>query len=871
MTLDPRRVAEVWAPGGKTSFGSGYLLTGDLVLTAGHVVDGMTGICEVRPLGVDNWCRADVTRLRECDAALLRIKGARGRFEEPVRLGRVATEERARCQAVGFPLAQAKVLERRDVRDTEEMKGEIAPLSGLKKGLLTIHIHDTVPVRDASGRSPWEGMSGAAVFSGGLLIGIVSVAPKHFGTDRLEAVPVEAVAAEAEFRAAVTGDAARPPALSAVEDEPARALLRRHYLPSTHVPSALRRPTPLLLRPELGIVPFRGREPERDELLAWCADAAPISLALLTGIGGTGKTRLAAELCRACADEGWLVGFLMPEVTADGVRPLADAASSLLLVIDDAHSRSGVIGDLLQTLVRRRSAATRILLLARERGTWWEKTLPQLVQEELDAALALEAATVKKLSAVEPSVAGREAAFDEAAHAFAERTGCPISGSPPDLSDGLFERILFIHLAALTNVGREGDEPEPKMIRDDLVKAALGREERYWTDTAGEVGITVDATVLKRAVVAATLATAAGEAEAATALAAVPDLAGDGLEAVRRQIARWLRDLYPGEGWFRPLEPDVLGEALVADVLEEVPELARTLIDSATPAQLDRTITILNAAAREHPVRDFLQRDADPDFLFRLGLLSYERDMDLDAIWWYQRAAAIGHAAAAFNIGVFFESGGMDAKAEPWYRQAAEAGMERGAFNLALLLANRGQQNEAADWYARAADAGYAPAAYNLAVLLADWGDTDEAARRYTQAAEAGDRRAAFDLAMHLVERGERERSKRWFKAAAEAGDTTAAYNLALLLSEGGENRQAEDWYRQAAEDGAPEAATNLGVLLEERGETDGAERWYRNAAEAGYGPAAYNLALLLVRRGERDEAAHWYNKALEAGVSPQG
>jgi TPR repeat protein len=868
MTLDPQRVAEVWAPGGKTSFGSGYLLTGDLVLTAGHVVDGLKGPCEVRPLGADDWRSAEVIRLGGCDAALLKLKRAGERFAEPVRLGRLATEKRAPCRAVGFPLAQAKVLERRNVRDTEEMTGEIAPLSGRKKGLLTIHVDGSVPTRGPSGRSPWEGMSGAALFSGGLLVGIVSVAPKHFGSDRLEAVPVEALAAELDFEAAVTGDAGRPLVVAAVEDEPARTLLRRHYLPSTTGSSAPHRPTPLLLRPELGIVPFRGRKSERDELLAWCADTAPVSVALLTGIGGTGKTRLAAELCQACEDKGWLVGFLVPEVTANGVQPLADAASSLLLVVDDAHSRSGVISDLLKTLVRNRAGQTRILLLARERGTWWEKTLPQLVEDEVNAALVLEAAKPKELQAVEPSVGGREEAFHEATRAFAERTACPISGSaPPDLADGLFERILFIHLAALTNVGREVDEPAPKMIRDDLIKAALDREARYWTDTADEAGVSLDATVLKRAVVVATLATASGEAEAAIALAAVPDLAGDALEAVRRQAARWLRDLYPGEGWLRPLKPDVLGEALVADVLDEVPELARTLIDRATPTQLDRAINVLNATAREHA--GLLQHDPDPDFLFRLGLLSYERGMDFDAHWWYQHAAASGHPIAAFNIGVFFEAGGLDAKAEPWYRRAAEAGYGRGAFNLALLLANRGQENEAAEWYARAADAGYAPAAYNLAVLLAERGETDEAARRYTQASEAGDRRAAYDLAMLLVEQGEREHAEGWFRVAAAAGETTAAYNLGLLLSERGETREAEHWYRQAAEDGDPEAATNLGVLLDDRGETEDAERWYRNSAEAGYGPGAYNLALLLAKRGERDEAERWYRRAVEAGVVP--
>ena len=40
MALDAARVTEVWAPGVPAGMlGSGYLLDGALVLTAGHVVD----------------------------------------------------------------------------------------------------------------------------------------------------------------------------------------------------------------------------------------------------------------------------------------------------------------------------------------------------------------------------------------------------------------------------------------------------------------------------------------------------------------------------------------------------------------------------------------------------------------------------------------------------------------------------------------------------------------------------------------------------------------------------------------------------------------------------------------------------------------
>jgi hypothetical protein len=68
-----------------------------------------------------------------------------------------------------------------------------------------------------------------------------------------------------------------------------------------------------LLLAEHGIVPFLGRQQLLDDLQAWC-DPAPGSLGVqvLTGSGGSGKTRLAAELCVRLRGMGWDAGFADP-------------------------------------------------------------------------------------------------------------------------------------------------------------------------------------------------------------------------------------------------------------------------------------------------------------------------------------------------------------------------------------------------------------------------------------------------------------------------------------------------------------------------------------------------------------------------------
>ncbi len=57
------------------------------------------------------------------------------------------------------------------------------------------------------------------------------------------------------------------------------------------------------------VVRLVGRDREIDDLRRWLDDNASISIRVLTGAGGRGKTRLALELARAVSKHGWLAGF----------------------------------------------------------------------------------------------------------------------------------------------------------------------------------------------------------------------------------------------------------------------------------------------------------------------------------------------------------------------------------------------------------------------------------------------------------------------------------------------------------------------------------------------------------------------------------
>jgi hypothetical protein len=65
-----------------------------------------------------------------------------------------------------------------------------------------------------------------------------------------------------------------------------------------------------LLAPYSMAIPFLGRKPEMTELHDWMVSAKPIAIRVLVGRAGTGKTRLALELCDEAIKRQWDAGFV---------------------------------------------------------------------------------------------------------------------------------------------------------------------------------------------------------------------------------------------------------------------------------------------------------------------------------------------------------------------------------------------------------------------------------------------------------------------------------------------------------------------------------------------------------------------------------
>jgi hypothetical protein len=126
-----------------------------------------------------------------------------------------------------------------------------------------------------------------------------------------------------------------------------------------------------VLRAEYQVVDFHAeRQPELEALQAWCASDEPVSVQLITGPGGTGKTRLAIQLLGALGPN-WRAGFLhrrAEEVTPFALDGVFADPRPLLLVVDYAETRRPVVERILGHLRSQGAPNKGSSLAARPRG-----------------------------------------------------------------------------------------------------------------------------------------------------------------------------------------------------------------------------------------------------------------------------------------------------------------------------------------------------------------------------------------------------------------------------------------------------------------------------------------------------------------------
>ncbi|MEV7346783.1 trypsin-like peptidase domain-containing protein [Streptomyces sp. NPDC093544] len=179
--------------------GSGYRVGPSSVLTAAHVVEDATTV-RVRFNAdlTDEWTTEAIPLWKDprSDIAVLSITPHDD--EPPVvapRFGGIGDERAAvlTVRAVGFPRFKLKDDERNrawSYRDSHQADGSVAVLSNRREGTLEVRVPP--PGRDPEpAASPWEGMSGAAVWAGDRVIGVITKHHRSDGLGRLAAARLD--------------------------------------------------------------------------------------------------------------------------------------------------------------------------------------------------------------------------------------------------------------------------------------------------------------------------------------------------------------------------------------------------------------------------------------------------------------------------------------------------------------------------------------------------------------------------------------------------------------------------------------------------------------------------------------------------------
>ena len=603
--MDRRRLADVRAGTAdeQRSGGSGYVVGQRLVLTCRHVVADDRGTAwprlEVwlghpgdgprrRVTAQVAWTHPDPDR----DAALLRIEGEPFTGASPVRWGRFVGSSPVPYTGLGFP----EFADYESGRGAEQLHGTLPPLGVGAHGGFVL---DQASAPEVIAGRAWRGVSGAAVFCQGLLTAVVIRDDGVFGNRRLHAVPVSALATEPGFARLITEETGITPALEGVE--------LAGFLQSP-VSSVLARTPGSLLAAAVEAVEFTGRGQELAQLAVWRDSGEGLSVMLVTGEGGQGKTRLARQFAAQVRNDGWAAGFLAARTSGlmrrDGrdqlpstielARRVREATSPILLVADYAETRPDEITALTDIVAGGTPAhPVRVLLLSRTAGDWWAN-LTEALGQRLAHRIRLEPLTKAgearryAYAAAVTSLARRLAAFPEPP---AERVpdqpwdvlAYYLAANPPGLDDPRLGNALALQITALTSLlstaaGWElsGDLGEHELIRHErgyLRRAAAKRrlfDPGILSDRSDDDERAAEAWVALERSLAGVIILGPSDNGQACAIGALAS------EARAGDVVNWLAALYPPPGELLgvgTVQPDRLGELLLGPVLIRQPGL----------------------------------------------------------------------------------------------------------------------------------------------------------------------------------------------------------------------------------------------------------------------------------------------------------
>ncbi len=314
---------------------------------------------------------------------------------------------------------------------------------------------------------------------------------------------------------------------------------------------------------------FDGRHAEMDKLDEWAMGGPAVSIKFVTGDGGTGKSRLAAEFANKLQGRDWSAGFV--DLRKSQSFPLRKEGT--LLVIDYPEENRDGVAELLRDLAGLgRLERFRVLFLTRQQVDYWEEVIHD------SNAMTLVDMIPIHLGPITGEEAHRlfSSAQESAAEVF---DTVPMPVSQEALTEWLTQapendRALFIVAAAVHSAFHPKDEVvryTGREVIESVVERELARLRRIAMDRGAK-----DPHMLAKLLAAATIADTIPvkriiglgqetgmELEFSGGLDITTQLESAGLVTDDSVCA---------------VKPDIVAAALVANVLSQMPETAPELV-----------------------------------------------------------------------------------------------------------------------------------------------------------------------------------------------------------------------------------------------------------------------------------------------------
>ena len=299
-----------------------------------------------------------------------------------------------------------------------------------------------------------------------------------------------------------------------------------------------------------------------------------LAVAVVTGAGGSGKTRLAAQLCHDLSSIGWCTGFLptTTDITVEELSTLAELTTELLVVVDYAEeTRRGQLATLFRALRDRRSP-TRIVLTARGTDVWWDEFREELEQDGIDLSKTLIISHLGR-NQLQKNPLLFDGIFRRAVQGFAEQVSQPPLRQDMVVPENLGATALDVVLMAWLVVCDESAGAAKKLpTRNGLYDRVLTTEFAQWRKAPALAEIS-GTHMRQAAATLSLLAPSQDEDEVDEVLSRLPEWASEHLR--RSRFAELLVHTLlrvDGEGAVN-LRPDPVAEHLILEVFSKRPDL----------------------------------------------------------------------------------------------------------------------------------------------------------------------------------------------------------------------------------------------------------------------------------------------------------